>query len=256
MPSLMDAIRKNQNLLVQQQQPGMEDQSQSIAALLRAKSGKAVSAPEIAASSLGEQQAVTQGQQDVQQVGQQARVQQLGQQAQQEAQQQQAELQKSELAQSRRFNALENRMKTEQLLQAAEQDRGRLDLRKNAAEVDQLVQGLRLSNNKYISDLQREGSRARLDDANQFQEEYTKAVFGNNKELIEQNLKNRSILDASNREYDKALSQMGVDQAWIMYNNNRKSEASRATWEGVGGATTAAVGAYTTYDSNKQEEAK
>jgi len=255
MPSLMDAIRRNQSLLTQQQQPDMEDTGQSVAALLRAKSGKNIAAPEVAASSLGEQQAVTQGQQAVQQVGQTAYIQQQGQQAQQTAQQQQTQLQQADIAQGRRFNALENKMKTEQLLQAAEQDKGRLDLRKNAAEVEQLVQGLRLNNNKYISDLQREGTRARLNDAASFQEEYAKAVFGNNKELVEQNLGNKKILDASNREYDKALSQMGVDQAWIMYNNARREEASRATWEGVGGVTTAAVGAYAS-SSNKPEETK
>lgn len=244
MPNLLEAIRNNSSTVAGQQQPQMQDQTQGIAKLLRAKSGKAVGGSDVGQSSLGEQQAVVQGQQDVQQAAGQGYLQQQGQEAQSAAQTQQTELQKADIGQQRKFNALENKMRTTQLLNAAEQDRGKLNLQKDAAATNQLVQGLRLDNQKYISDLQREGARSRLDNANDYAREFAKAVFGDNEKLVQENLGHKSIVDAEDWEYKRALSNMGVDQAWVMYNNNRASEAARTKWEGVGGATTAAVGAY------------
>lgn len=247
MASLLDAIRSGSAAL---QKPGITDESQKVAGLLRAKRGRAGVGPDVGASSLEEQQAVTSaGEQIQQQVAPQAALQQeqLGQE--QRATEQGIGLQKSEIAQSRRFNALENKMKTQQLLSEFEQDVGKLDLEKNKAQVQQFAQGLRLSNQKYTDDLRREGSKSRLDDALQFEKEYTRDALDDSKVVMQKVFANDSIANMSDREFNKKLAQMGIDESYKLYADGAKAAREQALYTGIGNIAVAGIGAASSFKS-------
>lgn len=249
--NLLDTIRSNSSQMATQP-VGVTDESQKVAQLLRAKSGKVGGAPSIGASNLQETAAVDQANLQMQtQVAPQAAMQQAGLQQQAAQQQQTADIQKAELGQQLRFNEVENRLKTEQLLNQFERDQGQLDLDKNRAQVQQFTQGLRLSNDKYVSDLQREGSRARLDNEIKFNEALQNEMFDYDKELQEKVFENDDIAGMSDRDFQKRLSQMGIDEAWSTFRANQKANQQRAMYQGIGSLVQAGIGAYGQYGGGK-----
>lgn len=236
MANLLDTIRQNK--------PGVTDESQKLQGLLRAKSGKAVAGPEVASSNLGEQQAVAQSQQQIQnEVVPQAQIQEQGQ-RQQTAGIKQAESQQVQgIEQSRRFDTIENRLKTQQILNDLERNKGQIDLARDKAQLEQVGQNLRLQNKQYIDNLQREGNRARLGNQAEFQEALADSVLGDSRELLEKNLGNKSILDATDRDFQKSLTEMDVNHAYDMFKREKKEQKERALYQSIGGLTQAGIGA-------------
>lgn len=240
MPSLLDTIRQNSAAMNIPKQ-GVTDQTAQTATLLRAKKGKAATGPDLGASNLGEQAAVAETNTQIQnEVAPAAALQQAGAEQAARAETQATQLQKADIAQNRRADTVQDRIKTEQLLQDFEQDRGKLDLQKNTAQVNQFAQNLRLSNDKYVNDLKREGARARLDDEQSFLKSLQKEIFDNDEELLGKQQENQTVANMSDREWNKQMAQMGIDQAWSTFRNNQKAEKDRAIWTGLG--TVAGIG--------------
>lgn len=241
MPNLLDTIRQNSQPPVQ---PQVTDQTQSLSNLMRAKSGKSVGGGDVGQSNLGEAAAVNQTQQTMQnQIAPQAAIQNAGLQQQQSQQNQATQTQLTGIGQQRQFNALDNKLKTTALLNQFQQDSGKLDLQKNAAQVNQFAQGLRLQNNQYVDNLQREGAKARLDDQNSFNEQLKQQVFGDSEDVLKQQLGDKSILDASNQDFERAIGQMNVDQANYIFQTEKKAAAERAPYEAAGNIFSAGAGA-------------
>lgn len=213
MANLLDTIRQTSGQISTQKQ-GVTDEAAQAQKLLRAKSGKASAGGPVASSNLGEQQAVAQTNETMQNVVAPAAslvtsaTEQAASEVEQRAQEQQAEI-----AQATKFNGIQARIKTTSLLNDLAQRGGELDMKRDTATINQLATNLRLQSDKYVTNLELEGDRARLDDKNQFDEQYAKSVMGNNKSLLEKKLGNKSILAASDREYQKALAQMGIEDA-------------------------------------------
>ncbi len=243
MASLLDTIRQNSGTLAGQKQ-GVTDQSQSVATLLRAKSGKAAGGGDIGMSNLGEQQAVantnTQLQNDI---APQAQVQQQAQATQAAGQEQQLQAQKADIAQTRRFDDLQTKLKVSNTLQDLEQSKGKLSAQDEAAKVQMAAQGLRLQNNTYVQQLQREGQAARLNDINQFNEEMAKATMGDNEELMRTELGNHSIIDVNENDFRKATGQMTAERAYDIFQNAQKAEKERAMYTGISNIVVAGIGA-------------
>lgn len=244
MANLLDTIRNNSTAAATQP-AGVTDQTQTVASLLRAKSGKAVGGGDIAASNLQETSAVDQTNQTLQnQVAPQAAIQQAGIEQQAMGQAQTAGIQKQEVAQNRAFNTMQNKLRTEELLAGFERDQGQLDLDRNKAQVNQFAQNLRLQNDKYVSDLQREGDRNRLNDANSFAEQYARESFDNNDELMQKKFNNISIASANDRDFQKSLAQMDIADAYSAFKAEQAANKQRAMYEGIGSITQAGIGAY------------
>lgn len=240
--------------LLEALQPQMQDTTSGLATLLRAKSGKAVEGPATALSTQQEQAAIAQTAQAMQPVQQAAQTQQLAQEQQAREVEQRAGQQQANIAQARQANQMQTQLRTDQLLQELEQGRGRIDLSKYQANLEQIGQNLRLSNQQYIDTLQREGDRARLTDSLQFSEQLTKAIMADNKQLLEKQLGNKSILAASDREFAKRMSEMGIQNAWQMFNNDMKAQQERALFTGIGGLVTSGIGAYGQYAEGQQKQ--
>jgi len=242
------------NLLeaLQQQQPQMQDTTSQLATLLRAKSGKAVGAPATALSTQQEQAAVAQTAQAMQPVQQAAVTQQASQEQQSRDLEQKRQQQVTDIAQSRQANQLKAQIDTNRILQDLEQGKGKVSLDKYKAGLEQVGQNLRLNNREYIDNLQREGARARLNDKIQFEEQLNRSIFQDNKQLLEKQLGNKSILNTNDREFSIKMEQMGVQTAYDIFRNDLKSQKETATIAGAGGLVKAGIGAYGTYEEKKE----
>tara|TARA_R110000868_G_scaffold79157_1_gene225399 strand:+ start:174 stop:1010 length:837 start_codon:yes stop_codon:yes gene_type:complete len=241
--------------LLEALQPQMQDTTSQLSTLLRAKSGKAVGAPATAISTQQEQAAVAQAGQAMQPIQQAATLQQVEQQQQARGIEQQVGQQQAQIAQSRQANQVKTQLQTQQLLQDLEQNKGKIDANRYQASMEQLGQNLRLNNQKYVDNLQREGSRARLNDDIQFREQVAKSVLQDNKSLLEKQLGNRSILSASDREFSIAMARMGVQDAWQMFRNESNAQQSAAQWSTGASLINTGLGAYGTYQE-RVEKAK
>lgn len=256
MANLLDTIRANNPAL---QQQGQTDQTQSLQTLMRAKSGKAVSGPEVASSNLQEQQAVQQTNNQMQnQIAPAAQIQNEGQREQQTAQTQQTQQKQSEIAQGRRFDDLQTKIKTDQILADLERGKGKIATDQSNAQLEQVGQNLRLQNAQYIDNLQREGNMSRLGDDASFKQELARSVLGNNQALLEKQLGNKSILDTNSREFKEAMAKMDVNTAWDMFGNSLAAEKQRAAYSGAGSLATAGIGAYGAYqkDADAKKDTK
>jgi hypothetical protein len=241
--------------LLEALQPQMQDTTSQLSTLLRAKTGKAGAAPTGTTSTQQEQAAVAQTAQAMEPVKQAAATQQVAQEQQareivQKTQQQQAQIQ-----QQRQANAVQTQLRTNELLQGLEQGKGRIDLARYQAGLEQVGQNLRLSNQQYIDNLQREGARARLNVDLQFKEQLARATLEDNKQLLEKQLGNKSILAASDREFSKRMAEMGLNSAWEMFRNDAKAAKDTAVFTGIGGLITTGIGAYGTYEDAQEKKA-
>lgn len=242
MANLLDTIRNNTAAISNQKQ-GLTDQTGKLSALLRAKSGRDVSGGDVGSSNLGEAQAVTDTNNQMQNtVAPAAALQSQGEQIQGQAQEDTVNQQKADIAQSRRLDTIQSRLKTGQLLQDLEQNSGKLDQQRKDVMVNQAAQNLRLQNNQYTSTLQREGQAHRLDNQVNFDQALAKAVFGDNEELLKHNLNNKSILDANDREFNKAMTMITLNNAYDIYRKDLKSKRNADIIQGITGGATAIIG--------------
>jgi hypothetical protein len=238
MANLLETIRNNRG----SEQPQMNDESQRLAGLLRAKSGRAVSSPEVGASAVQEQAAVDNTRTQLQGVGAADNFIQQGL-AQQSRNIQQNETQAlSEVSQSRRFDDLQTRIKTDQMLSELERNKGKQDLDQEKAQMEQIGFQLRLQNTQYVDNLQREGNRARLDDGINFNQELKREVFGENEKLLNEGYANKNILDGNDRDFARAMAKMQLKTAWDMFDNEMKAMKKAQRWNALTGGVSAIAG--------------
>lgn len=237
--------------LLEALQPQMQDTTSELATLLRAKSGKAVGGPATALSTQQEQAALAQTAQQMQPVEAAAQTQAMAQEQQARDIEQQSQQQQADIAQSREANKMQTQLRTDQLLQELEQGRGRIDLGKYQSNLEQVAFNLRLGNREYVDNLQREGSRARLNDRLQFETQLSRSILQDNKLLLEKQLGNKSILAANDREFSRRMSEMGIQNAWEMFRNDAKAAQNTALYSGIGTLITTGLGAYGKYTEDK-----
>lgn len=243
MANLLDALK-----------PQMQDTTSGLATLLRAKSGKAVAGPSTALSTQQEQAALAQTAQAMQPVEAAAETQAMAQEQQAREVEQRAGQQQTEIAQSREANRMQTQLRTDQLLQDLEQGRGKMDLARYQSNLEQVGFNLRLDNKEYVDNLQREGARARLNDRVQFEKQLALSALANNKEILEKQLGNKSVLAASDREFAKRMAEMGVQNAWQILNNDIKAAQEIGQAQAVGGLITSGISAYGQYKSPSPTE--
>jgi hypothetical protein len=148
----------------------------------------------------------------------------------------QAEEQKqreSALEGQKQERALENRIQTENILRGLEQGRAELGEKNRQLGLEMAAANLRLADAKYVDDLRREGEKARLQEDISFGEQLQKSILENNQALLNMQLKNKSLLSASDRDFQKELAKMGAADAIKAARDNMKAESERAVIAGV-----------------------
>lgn len=242
--ALIDKIQ--QNLATAGSTPiGTTDQTGRARTLLAAKSGKALpttaSAPQSAVAESAANDQTNQALAPVQQAGNIAaanvgqQVKQLG--AAETGARADLALRQQQLQQS-------NSIRKQQLLGDLGRDRASLDLDKDRAKLEQLAFTMRLSDKKYVDQLEAEGYRKRLDSDLGFKEELQKSIFGSNTDLVKKGLGNKDVLSADNREFAQALANIDINAALQVASNEAADAKQAAMISGVGGLATAGVGYY------------
>lgn len=213
--------------------------------------GKAQASDGVKASRLGERAALTTIQEQLDSVQDQAKVQQ----ASQREQSQQITDQASFANKSVDLNHLDNRTKYNQeasqiLGELSRADRS-LSLDKDNAKLEQVGHLMRMSDDKYIFDLQTEGARARLDNQLAFQEQLAKSVFADETELAKTDAYWGKLLAANDIEFAEMLQQMGLDHASALAGVEQRQAATAAQWQAGTGVFSAGVDIASRYESKE-----
>lgn len=254
--ALYDEIQKNLSSLAATNAP-VTDETAKSKRLLRAKSGKAVSGTGIGdGPSVAEQSAVQQTQMGLDQLKPQIAMQKEAIGLQQEGQQQQVEHGQQQIAQQRNFDTIQNRMKTDQILNDLERNKGQLDLEKDRARIEQVGTMLALQDKKYVDQLENEGRKARLDSDIEFKDQLSKSILGKNEELLRQKLGDQGILDAKKRDFNAVLANLSIDDAIQVLKNELAQQRAMAPWELGGNLAQTGAQAYGAYENSQEKAAQ
>lgn len=221
--------------------------TQDASAINRATAGKAGAGGQPTGpgrSNQAVQGLVDQVQQGSQAIQRDAQIQQLTQAQQAQAQQheaafQQKQLSEQELDQREKFLQVQQKIIGDYV-----QGARTLDLQKDKSRLEQMGFGMRLGNDKYISQLNNEAQRARLSDALRFDEELKRTVFADEEELLRNDLQFRALMNAKGRELTDQLMNIDLESALAMANAENRAANQRSMWEGIGTAASAGASVY------------
>lgn len=116
-----------------------------------------------------------------------------------------------------------------------------LDYDRDRSAMDQVTQGLRLSNDKYISDLKRQGQKNRLNSALAFREALQRTVFEEEEDLFRNSITFRKAMRADGREFEAQMSQMSIDDALAISRDNAKQANTEMMYSGISGMVSGAA---------------
>ena len=187
--------------------------TQALRNVQQAATGRAREAGPIQEDIIQEQVALQEAEQGQQVLQEQARQIQAGAQLQQAEQTQQLKFNLEEMDE-KQVNASQELMNRSLLiLQDFEQGRAKLDLGKDKAKMEQALFGMRLSNKKYTDQLEIQGRKRRLDNAVQFKEALTEALFRDERDLLQSDITFKRALAGEERDFDKLLANMDLETA-------------------------------------------
>lgn len=226
----------NKNMQKPEQQIGMTDQTQQVQGLLRTKLGKATSSnnavPGI--SNIQEQQAVKQAQNQQSQIAQQGQIQ--AEQANQQDIAQKAQEQESIRQINEKSKDIANtfQLQTNDLLNEFERGQAKLGDTKDAAKTEQLAFQLRLQDQNYIDQLQREGDLNRFNSAEDFKLAAAEQQVADNKALLSMGLDAEAFANMKDSEFAKALSTMDVNKAIEMFKQEQEQQKKMSRYKLLG----------------------
>jgi len=202
-------------------------------------------------SSLGEKLAGVNNLMQAQQQQQQALVQSTQQEQQEQGQQQQFQ-QSSKAVSQQRVEALQSfNTSLTGMLQDQSGRLQQLDLANDKSRLEFMGQMLRLGNDKYITSLETEGAKSRLDSALGFQQALAQTVFADEESLLGNNLTFRNMLASDDRTLTRQLGAMDLEFSQQLARVKGKSAATTTMWSGIGTAAGKAPQVYDSYQKNK-----
>jgi hypothetical protein len=143
------------------------------------------------------------------------------------------------------------------ILQQFESGQKRLNNQEDIADLEQLGFEARLQNKQYIDQLQREGDKLRLNQGLNFKEQMAKNIFKDNRELLENELAFKTIVDADDRQFQREIADMDIDYAMELADSAAKAASQRQIVTGIGGAVSGGVQtAVATGAFNKEKDGK
>ena len=152
----------------------------------------------------------------------------------------------------RETNAIQEMLnKTSAILQDFEQGKARLDNARDKARMEQALFGMRLANKKYTDQLEIEGRKRRLDNAVQFKEALTEAIFKEEMNLLKDDLSFRRKMAADEREFEKMLADIDIELAIKLA--LQEAEAIQVA-QVVSGAKAVVTGGIQAYEAGETED--
>jgi hypothetical protein len=244
-PTLLETLQQN---LGQGAAPVQMGQTQTVADILRAKQGKVGGqggAP--AASSLGAQAAANQTQLMGQQQATQGQLQ--GQQIQQQNLDEKASYaQQSAAIESKQQTITQQaQIKADQILQEASQQGRQLTFDQDADKLEQLGFNIRLQDKQYVSNLEIQGSKQRLNDANSFNQAMVKAQFGDDYNILSSKLDFNKVMSDNENDFLSQMQNIDINVALQMAGTAAEQANQQALYGGVGGLVSGGTQAYSVY---------
>lgn len=152
----------------------------------------------------------------------------------------------------RETNAIQEMLnKTSAILQDFEQGKARLDNARDKARMEQALFGMRLANKKYTDQLEIEGRKRRLDNAVQFKEALTEAIFKEEMNLLKDDLSFRRKMAADEREFEKMLADIDIDFAIKLALQEAEAEQIAQMATGAKTAVTGGMEAFEAYNKSQ-----
>lgn len=252
-PSLFDQVKQNLNKMAQPVQAAGQilGQTEAISRISEAASGKAAPGGTAGAVPSRSRQAelsvvdqVTRGQQELAKANQ---IQALALGQQEQALKDSEEF-KNRLMSDEQLASREKYLDTQRsILTEYSSGQRQLDLTKDKARLEQLGFNMRLSNDKYLGELEQKARLADLSNAASFEEELTRSIFADEEELFRNDLDFRAMIAADQRTFQEEMSQMDINMALDMAETNNKALSEKQMWDGLGGIIQGGASAYASY---------
>jgi hypothetical protein len=134
------------------------------------------------------------------------------------------------------------------------QNRAKLEMQGAQARAEQLGFLLRLSNERYVQQLQDAGRRARLENQAAFQDSLMRTTFDEELGLYNQDLQFRSMLRSDDAEFQKQLAGVDISFALEMAKQQATQANQTQLFTGIGGLTQAGVSAYGANEQSKHSD--
>lgn len=227
MASLLDTLRKNLSQVGAAPAAAGEETGQ-VQALVSAKSGQVGARPAPRGRSIVEAAAQQQTQEQLTGLQEQAALQSAATTQAFQEQEQRQRAAEADITGKKEAGRLESRLKTENLLQDLEMNKGRMNAREQQAKTELLTATMRLGNKDYTDRLRLEGARNRLDDRNQFEKALAESIMNENLDIFKKDLVDRQARDASGREYQKELARMNARDVLAQYRAAARQGATQA----------------------------
>ena len=222
--------------------PSALEQTQQMA---QASTGKAsTEGTGIAVSNIGEQVATQDAAKQQQQLATQANAMENDQQLKEQEQymqlhEQELDIRNQALNLKQQFNS-----RISQVLAEFREKGDELSIEKQKAQVDQITQMTRLLDDKYINNLKIEGTKKRLANKIAFAEAALDAAFDNQLTLLQDDFEARSLLKATDREFNIKLENMGTQTAMNIVNAEIEAGKTALAWRATGSAIETGISAY------------
>jgi hypothetical protein len=241
--ALLDVIKQNLSQLGDQRKAGAVGLGTTAAAekMIQAGTGKAATtttAP--VTSTIGEQLAVQQTQQELAKVGDQAQLATADIEQKAATQKSREQLATEELDQKRSNYLNQYYNETSAVLSQLERERSKMTQEEQIAKLEQVGFNLSLANDKYVYGIQDQGRRQRLDDETGFRIALQEAVNADMIDLFEDNIDWQKAFDMSEREYTDWLASMDINKAVELADAQERADRIEAAAE-VGSTTVSAA---------------
>ena len=133
---------------------------------------------------------------------------------------------------------------TDQLIQDFNNKKSTMTQQERQADAQQIATAARLTSEKYIEKLEREGALSRLGDQQFWEEEYYASVFGANTDLLKQKLGNADWLNIDENDFKMQMGEMDLDTAMQMAYGQASQANKQAKYTAVGKGVTAVADYY------------
>lgn len=166
-----------------------------------------------------------------------------------EAAKQQQDISMAQAAQAQdvKMNLQGYQQKINQITSSLAKEKRKLSLQQDRANAEQVAFAARLANERYIQELQRAGTIERLGNENTFKEKAMETELGASKDILIKHLATLDIQAASDRDFEKAMSNISLDEWLRIAKSEAKAKNAQAIASGVTKVVEGGAKGYETY---------
>jgi hypothetical protein len=178
-------------------------------------------------------------------------------QVQQQAQAQQLEFDigQGKIEENEKFRQSQSKLLdgTNKVLQSYENNARELNYNRNTAAAEHLGQSLRLSNARYVDNLNRAAKRSRLDNSARFQDALNQSIFDEERALFSEDINFRRMMAADERKFAEMVSTMDLDLALKLAGESAKQANTQLMYQGAEGLLSGGLQAYRASKTKEEE---